>query len=156
VVGENNIDNHPLMGKFSYFSVVLGENIYSISVISNSTVSQFQFAPDDRTISLSATGANETLGFARIAVPNSMLQNLYGGNLSFLINGEQPVLEREWMDEAYAYWYFSYANSAFETAIDPWLIVAVAAVFLIAFVLVFWFVRRKLGDSPRLFRERPQ
>lgn len=147
VVGENNIDNYPLMGTFSNFTVALGENIYSISIISNSTISQFQFGPDDGTISLLATGENGTIGFSRVAVPNSMLQDLYGGNLTVLINGEQPVLERKWTDEVYAYWYFSYANSVFEAAISPWLIVAVASVFLIAFVLVFWFLRRKRGDK---------
>ena len=148
VVGENNVDNYPLLGKFSDFAVTLEGETYCIFVISNSTISQFQFGPDVGMISLLASGENGTMGFVRIAVPNAFLQDLYGGNLTFLINEEQPVLERKWMDEVYAYWYFSYVNSAFETVISPWLIVAVASVFLIASVCVSWFLRRKRGDSP--------
>jgi len=142
-VGKDNVDKHPLMGKFIDFNVTLEGKTYSITIISNSTISQFQLSPDDARISFMATEENETMGFSRIAVPNTLLQNLHGGNLSFLINGEHPGLKRKWTDETNTYLYFSYVNSVSKSAISPWLIVAVASVFLIVFVLVFLVLKKK-------------
>jgi len=153
VVGENNVDNNPLMGKFSDFTVTLGGKTYSITIVSNSTISQFQFSPDDIGISFMAAGEKGTTGFSRIAVPNAFLQDLHGGNLSFLINGEQPILKRNWTDKTHTYFYFSYVNSVSELAIIPWLIV-VASVFLIVSVIVFLVLKKKLGIRSQLFREK--
>jgi len=145
-VGENNVDNYPLMGKFSVFTVALGEKTYSISIISNSTISQFQFSPDDGRISFVAGEENGIMGFARTAVPNALLQDLYSGNLSVLVNGEPPILKREWTDGTHTYSYFSYANSVAGLPINPWLIVAVASV-IIASVFLFLVLRKKTADA---------
>jgi len=72
-----------------------------------------------------------------------LLQNLKGGNLSFLINAEHPDLKRKWTDETHTYLYFSYVNSVSKPAISPWLIVAVASAFLIVSVLVFLVLKKK-------------
>ena len=145
VVGDNNVDNYPLMGQFSEYSVTLEGKAYSISVISNSTLSQFEFSADEGRISLMATGENRTIGFSRIAVPNAFLGDLDGGSLGVLVNGEQPVLERKWTDEMHTYFYFSYVNGVSEPTIIPWLIAAaaVASVFLLVCLLVFWSLRRR-------------
>jgi parallel beta-helix repeat protein len=145
VVGDNNVDNYPLMGKFSEYGVILKGETYSVSVISNSTLAQFEFGVDEGRISLLATGENGTIGFLRIAVPKAFLGALEGGNLSILINGEPPVLERKWTDGVYTYFYFSYVNGVSEPTIIPWLIAAaaVASVFLLVCLLVFWSLRRR-------------
>ena len=144
VVRGYNVDNHPLMGKFYGFTVNLGQKNYSFTVISNSSISQFQFSSDDRRISFRATGEKGTTGFSRIAVQNTLLQNLHDGNLSFLINGEQPVMERKWTNETRTFFYFSYMNRVSESAISPWIPVALASA-LIEFVLVFLVLKKKLG-----------
>jgi len=127
--------------------VTLGEKDYSVTIISNSTISQFQFSPDDRRISFRATGEKGTIGFSRIAVPNSLLQNFPNGNLSFLINGEQPVTGRKWTNETRTFFYFSYMNRVFESAISLWITLALASGFLIEFVLVFLVLKKKLGEG---------
>jgi len=141
-IGEDNVDNYPLMGEFSDFTVTLGEKNYSITIISNSSISQFGFNPDDEGISFMAAEENGTMGFLRIAVPNTLLQNLHGGNLSFLVNGEQPVLRRKWTDETFTYLYFSDVNGVAKSAFSPWRVVAMASA-LIVFVLVFLFLKKK-------------
>ena len=142
-VGEDNTDNHPLMGKFIDFNVTLEGKTYSITIISNSTISQFNFSPENRKISFIATGEKGTVGFSRTAVPNTLLQNLHGGNLSFLINGEHPGLKRKWTDEINTYLYFSYVNSVSQSAISPWLIAAVASTLLVVSVIVFLVLKKK-------------
>jgi len=141
-IGEDNVDNYPLMGEFSDFTVTLGEKNYSITIISNSTISQFSFSPVDERISFMAAEENGTMGFLRITVPNTLLQNLHGGNLNFSVNGEQPVLRRKWTDEKFTYLYFSDVNDVAKSALGPWRIVAIASA-LIVFVLVFLFLKKK-------------
>jgi len=143
VVGENNTDNHPLMGKFIDFTITFEGKTYRITAISNSTISQFNFNPDNKRISFIATGEKRTMGFSRIAAPNILLQNIHGGNLSFLINGEEPSLKRKWTDEMNTYLYFSYVNSVSQSAISPWLIAAVASALLIVSAIVYLVLKKK-------------
>jgi hypothetical protein len=132
------------MGELSDFTVTLEEKNYSITIISNSNISRFDFNPDDETISFMAAEENGTMGFLRIAVPNTLLQNLHDDNLSFLVNGEQPVLRRKWTDETFTYLYFSDVNGVAKSALSPWRIVAIAST-LIVFMLIFLFLKKKAG-----------
>jgi len=143
VIGENNVDNYPLMGEYADFTVVLGGRSYILSLISNSTVSQFHFNKENRVVGLSVTGENGAAAFFRISVPSAFLQDLPGGNLSVLINEEQPVLTREWTDETHTYFYFSYVIRASEPAISPWLVVAVASALLFTLLIVFLVWRKR-------------
>jgi len=154
MVGQNNVDNHPLMGKFSDFTVTVRGTTYSITIISNSTISQFHFSPDDGKVSFMASGKTRTEGFSRIAVPNALLQDLQSSNLTFLINEEQPFLHRKWTDETKTYLYFSYANTAFESAISPWLIVGVALIILTVSVVVFTVSQKRHWVGSLLLRRR--
>ena len=147
-VGKNNYDNHPLMGRFSEFIVTFGGKNHSVSSISNSTVSQFQFSPEDGEIGFVAAVEDEAMGFSRIAIPNSLLQELPSRSLTVLINGEQPVLEREWTDETNTYLYFSHGGDAAQQTIDPRFILVVAAVSLIVFMILILISKKKLRRSP--------
>jgi len=145
MVGENNVDNYPLMGRFSDFTVTLRGKTYKISVISSSDISQFQFSLDDEEISVMVTGENETMGFSRIGVPKAFLQELQSGELAVLINGEPPLLKQEWTAGMHTYFYFSYDSNACELITGRWLIIA-ASVLLITFVVVFWVLKKHRGD----------
>ncbi len=142
VVGDNNLDAYPLMGEFAEFSVTVEEETHTISVISNSTITQAQFGADDGSLSFRATGERGTTGFLRLAVSSDFLQDLGGADLSVLVNGEPPELSRTWTDETRTYFYFSYVNSVAEPAIVPWVVVVVASVSLVVCLLVFWSFRR--------------
>ena len=144
-VGQNNTDNHPLMGRLSEFHAAFAGEDYGVSIISNLTIFQFHFSPDDGGISFTAAGENEAMGFSRIAIPNELHQQLPSSNLTFLINGEQPALERKWTDETSTYFYLSYGSGAPDLAIHPWLIIAVTVtlVSLMTFVVVVSISRKK-------------
>ncbi len=156
IVGENNVDNHPLMGKFSEFTVTLEEKTYSINIISNSTISQFQFSFAEGRVSFIASGENGTIGFSRITVSHAFLQGLHGGNLSFLINGEEPVLRRKWTNDTHTFFYFSYVNSVLESVISPWLVVGLVVIFVVGSLVAFWVLRRKVRMFRRDSDERVQ
>jgi parallel beta-helix repeat protein len=137
VIGENNTDEHPLMGEFSEFTANLRGETYVITIISNSTISQFSFSPDDTKISFNAIGESDTKGFSRIGVPNALLQDLHNGSLSVSVNGEQPALERKWTDGPHTYFYFSYVNDVSDSMTIPWPIIIATSILITVLILLF-------------------
>jgi parallel beta-helix repeat protein len=104
-----NKDNFPLMGMFSNFSVTLEKEMYSVTVISNSTISTFSFMVGPETgnkmIHFSVTGEDGTLGFCRVKIPNMLMRYPY----IVLVDSDEiiPTLLSV-SNEAYAYLYFTY------------------------------------------------
>jgi hypothetical protein len=81
------------------------------------------------------------LGFCRVAVPAGLLSDLDGRSLGFLVNGNEPVVVRQWSDDAYGYWYLSFANVPSHGVLDPLYDVAVFLTFLLLTVIalvVLW------------------
>jgi len=144
VAGENNVDNHPLMGKFTAGTLSVEDKICSISIISNSTISELQYNSEDNSISLLALGENGTQGFLRVAVPNSFLQDLQEESVGFLVNGELPLVKNHWTDETQIYFYLVYMNVAPEQTVSPWLIPAMLVlILLLVLVLVYLLLKKK-------------
>lgn len=110
-VGGTNQDVHPLMGAFSDFPVTHGEESFHITTVCSSTVSEFQFNDVAETISFNVTGPDYSLGFCRVSVPNIIIQDLWQGNYTVLLDEEQPLTIRNWTDVIYTYIYFTYLHS---------------------------------------------
>jgi parallel beta-helix repeat protein len=111
VIDANNRDNYPLMGMFSVFNVAVGVDV---QVVSNSTISDFQF--NGTAILFNVTGANGTTGFCNICVPTSLLN----GTLIVIVNGTQvkysllPI-----SNGSNSYLYFTYGHSTEQVTILP-------------------------------------
>jgi len=80
-INSLNQDNYPLMGRFSNFTVPLGNETFSVAIISNSTISNFKFEIGKETgnkiISYSVSGPNATSGFCRVSVPTKLMNDTY-------------------------------------------------------------------------------
>lgn len=50
-----------------------GGTTYSVPVLSNSTISNFNFNPNNKTITFSVTGPPDTMGYCNITIPRSLL-----------------------------------------------------------------------------------
>ncbi|MGB8780873.1 MAG: hypothetical protein WCD81_09545, partial [Candidatus Bathyarchaeia archaeon] len=102
---------YPLMGGFSDFNVVQGVDV---QVVSNSTVSDFQF--NGTAILFNVSGVNGTTGFCNVCIPTAMLN----GTLSVFVNGTQvqysllPV-----SNSSNTCLYFTYGHSAEQITIMP-------------------------------------
>jgi len=72
ILAENNTDNHPLMGEFFRFVILHEKEIYPVSVISNSTISNLQFDETIQIISFKVTGLG-TEGFCRVRIPKTLI-----------------------------------------------------------------------------------
>jgi parallel beta-helix repeat protein len=106
-----DIDHYPLMGPFSDFTVAAGVDV---QVVSNSTVSDFQF--NGTAILFNVSGASGTTGFCNVRVPTSLLN----GTLSVFVNGTQVQYSLlPSLNSSVSYIYFTYGHSTEQVAILP-------------------------------------
>jgi len=119
VLDENNRDNCPLMGTFHEFTVSNKEETHSITIISNSTISNFGLGivPDDKLrkiISFNVTGQDNTICFCRIMIPHTLMD----GNYTVLIDGS-PVFHKNLScsNSTNSYIYFTYPHAEHEVMV---------------------------------------
>ena len=111
LIGGIYQDSHPLMGAFSDFDVSLEGETYDVTVVSNSTISTFEFEigreTRNRIIRFNATGEDDAAGFCRVRIPTKLMNYSY----IVLIDGEEiiPTLLNV-SNETYLYLYFTYLH----------------------------------------------
>ncbi|MEM2466716.1 MAG: NosD domain-containing protein [Candidatus Bathyarchaeia archaeon] len=93
-----NKDNYPLIAPFNKFEVGTwhGEACI-VGIISNSSVFNFQIDTYRRTISFNVAGLEGEIGFCRIIIPNIIVEDLWHGNYTVLLNGK-PWPFKNWTD----------------------------------------------------------
>jgi len=118
-------DMAPLMGLFSRFSDSLG---HFVNVISNSTITGFEFIESNSTIRMQVSNSTPTqdFGFCRIGIPHSIMDV---SNISAIVDdGETQVLYPNFTlrdsgisidNETYRWIYFAYRHSTHEVIIAP-------------------------------------
>jgi hypothetical protein len=109
------------MGLFHSYDTSLD---YDVDIVSNSTISEFEYLGSNRTIKLqvSNTTANQAIGFCRMSIPHSLIDP-YNGSISAVIDdGLTPVLflNSTLYDNGTHRWiYFTYPHSTHEILIVP-------------------------------------
>lgn len=87
IIDANNTDRFPLIGWFSSFSISQG---YSVNILSNSTITNFNYSSPDRKISFSVEGEHGTIGFCELAIPHILMDV---DRIEVVIdNGTTPIL----------------------------------------------------------------
>jgi len=120
IIDGSNIDEYPLMGPCNRFEVQFGPvpSKQEISVISNSSISDFQMNTTQKTISFNVTGETG-IGFCRVDIPNVIVSGLWQNNYRVLVNSQEPLYMRNWTSGATTYIYFQYQHSTKEVTIIP-------------------------------------
>lgn len=114
IINENNTDYFPLMGMVSDLNVVYERETYRVSVVCNSTVSEFGFDVAAMMLGFNVMGANDTVGFCRVMIPKVLVNWPY----VVLVDGEQinstvlPV-----SNYTHTFLYFTYVLSGHEVRI---------------------------------------
>jgi len=116
---DNNITSNLYFGMYSDFSVTHQEETYYVTTTSNSTISEFQFNEAAKTISFNVTGVDYTPSFCNVTVPNTLIQDLWQGNYTVLMDGEKPATTNNWTDGTNTYIYFAYFHSTHKVEIVP-------------------------------------
>ena len=111
VIDENNKDDNPLMGIFSDFSVSLERETYHVTIISNSTISNFNFGfgmdTGNKIIRFNVTDKDDTVGFSRMTIPIKLMNY----PLIVLVDGiEVSSVLLNISDKAKVCLYFTYPN----------------------------------------------
>jgi parallel beta-helix repeat protein len=113
IIDADNQDRYPLMRPWTLmptvytFSIVWEEETFTVSVESNSTVSNFAFNQPNKEISFYVTGPDGTIGFSNVTIPKQLL---YGEPWSVLIDGISvtPTIAE---NETHSILYFTYTHS---------------------------------------------
>jgi hypothetical protein len=112
VIVENNVDNYPLMAPYSRFEAgTWNETSYDVDVVSNSTISDFHFNPEEGPLlKFNVTGQEGTAGFCRIAIPKNLLW-AEDRQWIVLVGGAPLTNYTITSDENHSYLYFTYDHS---------------------------------------------
>jgi parallel beta-helix repeat protein len=147
----NNQDNYPLMGMFSdfnvtYFTPPLVSHTCNVTVISNSTVSDFVAPiwiehPEVIMLEFKVTGEQGTTGFCRVSFPTAMMNGTYHVS----VNGTEVLYVLLPCSNAdYSYLYFTYAHSTEGVIITPeFPSVLILPLFMVATLLAVIVYKRK-------------
>ena len=150
IIDVNNIDKYPLIAPITVFDAGAWNGVAcSVDIIGNSTLSGFKLDVAQKTVSFNVTGVEGMTGFCRITIPNIIVQDLWQGNYSALING-QPTDFRNWTDNINTYIYFTYNHSTQEVVIIPEFPSLIMFPFFMALTLLVAFIhrrRRKTGKT---------
>jgi len=118
-IDANNTDRYPLIAPISIFDAgVWNGTAYNVDVVTTSTVSSFKLNTTEKTISFNISGLEFTPGFCRVTIPNIIVQDLWQGNYTVLLNGEQWPF-RNWTDATNTYIYINYTHSEHQIIIIP-------------------------------------
>ena len=118
----NNVDHYPLMGEFSDFPVAGG---FDLQVVSNSTLSDFQFNGTALLFNLSAGNDNAT--FFRLSAPQALLDS----NPTIFVNDTQVQYNKlPSLNSDLGYVYFTYGSSTLPEFPDPLILIIFMATLL--------------------------
>jgi len=118
IIDANNIDNYPLRAPINiFYAGTWNEKAYYIDVVSNSTVSDFHFNPDEGAfLRFNVTGDDGTMGFCRVTIPNDLLWVDDGWTITV---GNQSITNYILIsNENYTYLYFTYNHSTHTVTIQ--------------------------------------
>ena len=139
-IDSNNDDRYPLMGMFYSFNTSSG---YHVSVISNSTVEDFEYFDSNGTIKIhvSNTTVAQTFGFVRICIPRTLMNDTY----HVIIDDAEPYYVNYTLydNRSHRWIYFNYQHSRLEIIIIPEFPPLLLPLFIVTALPAATVVRRK-------------
>jgi len=116
---------------------------FNIEVISNSAVSNFQIDVTQKMVGFNVSGLEGMAGSCNIAIPNIIVQDLWKGNYTVLLN-DKPYPFINWTDPINTYISINYTHSEHKVIIIPeFPSFIILPLFMIATLLAVIVYRRK-------------
>ncbi len=111
-IDADNQDRYPLMSLISFLDAGTWNEIpYYVHAVTDSTVSNFNFNPDNHLISFNLTGQDDKVGFCRVTIPRELMWcgSLEEWNVTVDCN---PPTYLKAVEDAYStYIYFTYSHA---------------------------------------------
>jgi nitrous oxidase accessory protein NosD/predicted secreted protein len=112
IIDSNNVDRYPLMAPFETFNAGTWNNVScDVSIVSNSTLSNFSFNPTARTLDFNANGTSGTIGFCKVTIPKTLMSCNTNGQWTVTVSSEPPLYLNVTSDANCTYVYFTYHHS---------------------------------------------
>ncbi|MDH5779501.1 MAG: right-handed parallel beta-helix repeat-containing protein [Candidatus Bathyarchaeota archaeon] len=142
-IDVGNMDCSPLVGPINFFDAGIWDKAYySVEVVSNSSVSDFRISQAEKTIRFKVAGVTG-LGFCRVTVPKVIVEDLWQGNYTVLVDGEEPLTMNNWTDSDSTYMYFAYQHSEHEVVIIPELPSAIIPPLLMVLTIIAVLLKKR-------------
>jgi hypothetical protein len=91
---------------------------FNIEVVGNSALSDFHINVIQKIVCFNVSGLKDTEGFCNVTIPNIIVQDLWEGNLTVLIDGE-PLQFINWTDTTNTYIYINYTHTEHQITLIP-------------------------------------
>jgi parallel beta-helix repeat protein len=115
VIGDGNVDGHPLAGEFQSFQTSYD---YRVNVVSNLTIENFAFFESNGTIRFTAFGGltDQDYGFCRVSIPHKLITDPF----NVTVDEKTPFnVNYTLYDDGQNRWiYFNYQNLEGEISIQ--------------------------------------
>ncbi|MEM3597187.1 MAG: NosD domain-containing protein [Candidatus Bathyarchaeia archaeon] len=113
IIDVNNADRYPLIAPIIVFEAGVWSDVsYNVGIISNSTVSDFHFDPEEGAfLQFNVTGKDGTTGFCRVAIPKNLLWVEVDDGWTITVGDQQITDYFELEDGNFTYLYFTYNHS---------------------------------------------
>jgi parallel beta-helix repeat protein len=109
VIDAENIDSYPLFGPFRAFNVGnWNGRTYYLDIVSNSTISNFNFNATAKILSFNVTGTNGTDGFCKINMPTTLMSSMELGDWNVTV--DNWLYSTYCGDANYTYFYLLYKH----------------------------------------------
>jgi len=106
-INENNTDRYPLAAPIFAFKSGVWENmVYYVEIISNSTISDFNFSSEDASLVFNVKSAEGNAVFCRVRIPKRILWTT-NDEWNISMNGEVITNYKVIPDKNYTYLYFA-------------------------------------------------
>ncbi|MCW4008055.1 MAG: hypothetical protein NWF09_05125 [Candidatus Bathyarchaeota archaeon] len=97
----------------------VGESSYKIIVSSNSTIQDLVVDQNSKKLSFYATGPDGSQGLCNLTVPTALIQSLWQGNYTVLVDGKPPTSISSFSNQVYTYIYVTYSHSTRKVEVVP-------------------------------------
>jgi parallel beta-helix repeat protein len=148
-VSDDNHDRYPLMGTFSSYRIESKNDSY-VTVVTNSSILNFAFDNQSRSIRLTVEGSNGTYGFCRMSIPKNVVEP----NIEIIIDGGlTPVLNANYSlssDSLDTWIYFAFHHSKHEITVVPEFLPLIMSLVLILETLGILLFRKRRCRFNRL------
>jgi len=149
VIDANNTDRYPLTGPITAFDAGVWNGVaYKVDVVSNSTLSDFHFNPDEGAfLKFNVSGDDGTAGFCRVTIPKNLLRVEDGWTITV---GNQTITDYNVQEDGnHTYIYFSYQHSTQTVTIEGTYVIPefpialILPLFMILSVIAIVFAKKK-------------
>ncbi len=131
------VDNYPLVRPSQPIPIVWDNNVYQVSVESNSTISTFRFLQPQKKITINMTGPESTTGYCNITIPKSLLRD---SPWTILANGTDITSESTITEnDTHSFLYLTYAHDGIINIqiVGTWVVPEFSPKVSLALVLLF-------------------